>query len=162
MEDEVIIGDLRIPDFVDSIVRLESDLEYGRLPKPFMRDIQFDEVYQMGASMGGALYVFTGDNDAEIMYDSGIINMNVLNSLHKQEFKGKIFYTVFSHSTMNWHIIMSVSCFAFMSNPSFVWFGVTCLPHIFFAIKFVRDKINKHDKLIYTRRLSVYVLCTGH
>ena len=37
----------------------------------------FDEVYQLAADMGGALYVFTGVNDAEIIYDSTMINLNV-------------------------------------------------------------------------------------
>ena len=33
--------------------------------------------------MGGAGYIFTGDNDASVMYNSGIINLNILNSLLK-------------------------------------------------------------------------------
>jgi nucleoside-diphosphate-sugar epimerase len=37
----------------------------------------FDEVYQLAADMGGALYVFTGVNDADIIYDSTMINLNV-------------------------------------------------------------------------------------
>lgn len=38
----------------------------------------FDEVYQFAAEMGGASYVFTGDHDAEIVYSSALINLNVL------------------------------------------------------------------------------------
>lgn len=37
----------------------------------------FDEVYQLAADMGGALYVFTGVNDSDIIYDSTLINLNV-------------------------------------------------------------------------------------
>lgn len=37
----------------------------------------FDEVYQLAADMGGALYVFTGVNDSDIIYDSTMINLNV-------------------------------------------------------------------------------------
>jgi nucleoside-diphosphate-sugar epimerase len=37
----------------------------------------FDEVYQLAADMGGALYVFTGVNDADIIYDSTMINLHV-------------------------------------------------------------------------------------
>ena len=37
-----------------------------------------DEVYQLAADMGGAGYIFTGENDADIMHNSSIINLNVL------------------------------------------------------------------------------------
>jgi len=38
----------------------------------------FDEIYQFAADMGGAGFVFSGDNDAEIMQNSVSINLNVL------------------------------------------------------------------------------------
>lgn len=38
----------------------------------------FDEIYQFAADMGGAGYIFTGDNDADIMHNSCLINLNVL------------------------------------------------------------------------------------
>jgi GDP-D-mannose 3',5'-epimerase len=41
-------------------------------------DRRFDEVYQLAADMGGAGYLFTGDNDAEVMRNSSLINLNVL------------------------------------------------------------------------------------
>ena len=37
----------------------------------------FDEVYQLAADMGGAGYIFTGDNDANVMHNSAMINLNV-------------------------------------------------------------------------------------
>src|SRR5579875_2594348 len=37
-----------------------------------------DEVYQLAADMGGAGYIFTGEHDAAVMYNSGQINLNVL------------------------------------------------------------------------------------
>jgi len=40
-------------------------------------DRKFDEVYQLAADMGGAGFVFTGDNDADIMHNSALINLNV-------------------------------------------------------------------------------------
>ena len=43
-----------------------------------------DEVYQLAADMGGAGFVFTGDNDADIMHNSGLINMNVLDESYKR------------------------------------------------------------------------------
>ena len=38
----------------------------------------FDEIYQFAADMGGAGFIFTGENDADIMYNSVSINLNVL------------------------------------------------------------------------------------
>ncbi len=60
--DDFVIGDLR-----DQLVcRNITD------------DVQFDEVYQLAADMGGAGYVFTGDHDADIMHNSATINLNMV------------------------------------------------------------------------------------
>ena len=58
----------------------------------------FDEIYQFAADMGGAGFVFTGENDADIMHNSVSINLNVLEEQRKwNETKGvnttKIFYS---------------------------------------------------------------------
>ena len=53
---------------------------------------KFDEVYQLAADMGGAGYIFSGDNDAEVMNNSAMINLNVLNYFVKSKSK-KIFYS---------------------------------------------------------------------
>jgi nucleoside-diphosphate-sugar epimerase len=52
----------------------------------------YDEVYQLAADMGGAGYIFTGVNDADIMRNNILININVLDaaSIHNVS---KIFYT---------------------------------------------------------------------
>ena len=42
------------------------------------KDNSFDEVYQMAADMGGAGYIFTGDNDANVMHNSSLVNLNVV------------------------------------------------------------------------------------
>jgi GDP-D-mannose 3', 5'-epimerase len=73
--DEFIIGDLRDPAFCRSNI-----------------DEPFDEVYQFAADMGGAGYIFTGENDADIMHNSCSINLNVLNACQKVKAK-KIFYS---------------------------------------------------------------------
>jgi nucleoside-diphosphate-sugar epimerase len=73
--DEFFIGDLRDQVVCKSIT-----------------DIPFDEVYQLAADMGGAGFVFTGDNDADIMHNSGLINLNILEACHKRNSKG-IFYS---------------------------------------------------------------------
>ncbi|HEY9037148.1 MAG TPA: NAD-dependent epimerase/dehydratase family protein [Pseudomonadales bacterium] len=43
-------------------------------------DRPFNEVYQLAADMGGAGYIFSGDNDATVMRNSALINLNVLES----------------------------------------------------------------------------------
>lgn len=84
--DEFVIGDLREPDLVQSALSFNSATEV------------FDEVYQFAADMGGAGFVFTGENDAEIMHNSATINLNVLEFLHQNTLKSgknltKIFYS---------------------------------------------------------------------
>jgi GDP-D-mannose 3',5'-epimerase len=84
--DDFVIGDLRVQEFVNSILI------------PEVQEIAFDEVYQFAADMGGAGFVFTGANDAEIMHNSATINLNVLESLRQLNMKTgsnktKIFYS---------------------------------------------------------------------
>jgi len=73
--DDFVIGDLREQDVVRRVV-----------------DRGFDEVYQLAADMGGAGFVFTGDNDADIMHNSALINLNMLEACWKRNVK-KIFYS---------------------------------------------------------------------
>ena len=78
--DEFILGDLRLPNVVSSVI-----------------DQDLDEIYQLAADMGGAGFVFTGENDADIMHNSAMINLNVCDVVHKNIIKhGKkctIFYS---------------------------------------------------------------------
>jgi nucleoside-diphosphate-sugar epimerase len=94
--DEFVIGDLRDQRFVESIFKLESrggyPIPYDLYVQPFTDKLQFDEVYQLAADMGGAGYIFTGENDADIMYNSSLINLNVLSNCVKSNIK-KIFYS---------------------------------------------------------------------
>ena len=55
-------------------------------------DIYFDEVYQLAADMGGAGYIFTGENDADVMYNSALINLNVANAVYRRNIK-RVFYS---------------------------------------------------------------------
>jgi len=73
--DDFAIGDLRDRQFVSAVV-----------------DRRFDEVYQLAADMGGAGYIFTGENDADIMHNSATINLNMLDACHKRNIKN-IFYS---------------------------------------------------------------------
>jgi len=67
--DNFVIGDLRDTAVVSRV-----------LWSPQQRTIKegnFDEVYQLAADMGGAGYIFTGENDANVMHNSATINLNV-------------------------------------------------------------------------------------
>ena len=52
----------------------------------------YDEVYQLAADMGGAGYIFTGENDANVMHNSALINLNVVHECVKKNIK-KVFYS---------------------------------------------------------------------
>jgi nucleoside-diphosphate-sugar epimerase len=47
-------------------------------------DRRFDEIYQLAADMGGAGYIFTGENDAEVMHNSCQINLNMLEACRQR------------------------------------------------------------------------------
>jgi GDP-D-mannose 3',5'-epimerase len=72
--DEFIIGDLCDSRIADKVVE------------------GIDEVYQLAADMGGAGYIFTGENDAAVMHNSALCNLNVLHASHLAGVK-KIFYS---------------------------------------------------------------------
>ena len=54
-------------------------------------NVEFDEIYQFAADMGGAGYIFTGDNDADVMNNSALINLNILKNI--KDYKPKIFFS---------------------------------------------------------------------
>lgn len=54
---------------------------------------KYDEIYQLAADMGGAGYIFTGDNDANIMTNSAAININLCMKLAFMNNKPKVFYS---------------------------------------------------------------------
>lgn len=53
---------------------------------------KFLQIYQLAADMGGAGYVFTGKNDANIMSNSVTINLNILHNMVKHNIS-KVFYS---------------------------------------------------------------------
>ncbi len=75
LADEFIIGDLTDATIVASVCNLP-----------------FDEVFQLAADMGGAGYIFTGENDANVMHNSASINLNMAHYATKAGVK-KIFYS---------------------------------------------------------------------
>ena len=73
--DDFVLGDLTDPNIVEKVIPENAD-----------------EVYQLAADMGGALYIFTGNNDANVMHNSALINLNVVHECHKKKVK-KVFYS---------------------------------------------------------------------
>lgn len=73
--DHFVIGDLRDPNVVSAVI-----------------DEGVDEVYQLAADMGGAGFVFTGENDADIMHNSAMINLNVAQEAANKGAK-RVFYS---------------------------------------------------------------------
>src|SRR5215472_10950176 len=73
--DDFVVGDLRDPHFCRQVT-----------------DRRFDEVYQLVADMGGAGFIFMGENDAEIMHNSATINLNVLDACFRRSIL-RVFYS---------------------------------------------------------------------
>ena len=73
--DDFVIGDLRLLDVCEKVL-----------------DLPFDHVYQLAADMGGAGYIFTGENDANVMHNSAMINLNIADLAAKRGVK-KVFYS---------------------------------------------------------------------
>ena len=95
---EFVVGDLRDPYMVRRCIRYggERGNFYAQIVDKFLEP--FDEIYQFAADMGGAGFVFTGENDADIMHNSVSINLNVLEEQRKwneitEQNKTKIFYS---------------------------------------------------------------------
>ena len=77
--DDFVIYDLTEQNKINEILTIE--------------DTYFDEIYQFAADMGGAGFIFTGDNDSDIMYNSASINLNILKALVSQKMNSKILYS---------------------------------------------------------------------
>ena len=83
---EFILGDLRDPSIVSLVMFAPGQISIDD------KENSFDEVYQLAADMGGAGYIFTGDNDANVMHNSALINLNVVHYATKFNVK-KVFYS---------------------------------------------------------------------
>ena len=73
--DDFIIGDLRDQKVVADVIFENAD-----------------HIYQLAADMGGAGYIFTGENDANVMHNSATINLNVAHEALKKN-TGRLFYS---------------------------------------------------------------------
>ena len=81
--DEFVCHDLRDHGICERAVRFDGEQcnFYGSVPDQYR--LPFDEIYQLAADMGGAGFIFTGENDADIMHNSATINLNILDAVHK-------------------------------------------------------------------------------
>jgi GDP-D-mannose 3', 5'-epimerase len=86
-------ADLKLPDFSETAADtfVQGDLRLQDFTNNLFAG-GFDEVYQLAADMGGAGYIFTGDNDADVMHNSATINLNVLHAMRMSHCK-KVFYS---------------------------------------------------------------------
>ena len=91
-------GDLRSQSNCERLIKFDGKQGnfYNNVPEQYKEP--FDEIYQLAADMGGAGFIFTGDNDADIMHNSATINLNILNAVktfneYRGENKTKIFYS---------------------------------------------------------------------
>lgn len=82
--DDFVVGDLRNPTVVQKVLTKYIKLSNQKEP--------FDLVIQLAADMGGAAFIFTGENDADVMHNSALINLNVSYWAAKYKAK-KIFYS---------------------------------------------------------------------
>ena len=73
--DDFVVGDLRRLDVCRAVI-----------------DRPFDELYQFAADMGGVGYIFAGDHDADMMHDSAMINLNVMDACHAAGVR-RLFYS---------------------------------------------------------------------
>ena len=95
--DEFVIGDLRDKSFVNRVVEWKGYQGNFFNSIPYKMIESFDEIYQFAADMGGAGYIFTGENDADIMHNSATINLNLLDAIVKAQRENrstpKVFYS---------------------------------------------------------------------
>lgn len=96
--DEYIQGDLRDPALVSKVMfapnqrRCLKPFDFENYDMEYEIENSFDEVYQLAADMGGAGYIFTGENDANVMHSSALINLNVAQIAVTMKVK-KVFYS---------------------------------------------------------------------
>jgi nucleoside-diphosphate-sugar epimerase len=85
--------DLKTPEFSPTAADefVVADLREAASWKNIL-DVEFDEAYQFAADMGGAGYIFTGDNDAHVMHNSAMINLHMADFAVKRKVK-RVFYS---------------------------------------------------------------------
>lgn len=93
----VRVADIKAPEHCD-LSTFADDFYQGNLANEQMAYEALNlgrtdvEVYQLAADMGGAMYIFTGDNDSNVMTNSVAVNVNVVRSMMRLGLK-KVFYS---------------------------------------------------------------------
>ena len=89
---EFVEGDLRDVRFVRECIQFKGYPGNFNANVPYQYIQPFDEIYQFAADMGGAGFIFTGENDADIMHNSASINLNLLEEVRKlnETFDGEV------------------------------------------------------------------------
>ena len=84
--------DLKYPEFseTDADEFIKGDLRNLSIVDVCVDGI--DEIYQLAADMGGADYIFTGEHDSDVMHNSAMINLNIVDSMKRHGVK-KVFYS---------------------------------------------------------------------
>ena len=101
---EFVQGDLRDVDFVRRVIQFKGYQGNFFHEVPYRLIEPFDEIYQFAADMGGAGFVFTGENDADIMHNSVSINLNVLEEQRKlnETFTGEKGWSECNRPKLDW------------------------------------------------------------
>ena len=114
--------DLKYPEYRETLAD-EFEIADLRDQSKCIRviDQHFDEVYQLAADMGGAGYIFTGENDADVMHNSATINLNVVHTCYKKGIK-RIFYSSSAciypeHNQLNPNSPVTKEDTAYPANP---------------------------------------------
>lgn len=125
--DEFILTDLRDPRACWRVIQFAGQRGNYYDSVPFKMILPFDEIYQLAADMGGAGYIFTGENDADIMHNSAMINLNILDSIRKfNQEKGvnktRIFYSSSAciypkYNQLDRHKPKTMECSAYPAEP---------------------------------------------
>ena len=102
--DEFIQGDLRDKSFVERVIQYKGEQGNFYESVPYRYIEPFHEIYQFAADMGGAGFIFTGENDADIMQNSASINLNLLDAQQKlnETFDGSEGWSECNRPCLDW------------------------------------------------------------
>ena len=102
--DEFVQGDLRDKSFVERIIQYKGQQGNFYESVPYRYIEPFHEIYQFAADMGGAGFIFTGENDADIMQNSASINLNLLDAQQKlnETFDGSEGWSECNRPCLDW------------------------------------------------------------
>ena len=102
--DEFVQGDLRDKSFVERVIQYKGQQGNFYESVPYRYIEPFHEIYQFAADMGGAGFIFTGENDADIMQNSASINLNLLDAQQKlnETFDGSEGWSECNRPCLDW------------------------------------------------------------